>query len=220
MPWNNLTYFGDSMLLLPTAIILALFIAWKVSGHYTALAWLFTFGCAGFIVSLSKLLFLTWGIGSATLDFTGFSGHTTMSATLWPVMMWLIGGAFSLHKRRMMIAIGFLIPLMVGISRLALHAHSPSEVIAGVLLGSGCSSLFLHINRHQQVNRLTSPQLALLLLLPLALMNHGQKATTQQFLEHLATKISGHQPWSREKLLHPNDQRQQWQNHSEVNHTI
>jgi hypothetical protein len=31
--------------------------------------------------------------------------------------------------------IGYLIPLMVGLSRLVIHAHSVSEVLAGLMLG-------------------------------------------------------------------------------------
>ncbi|WP_208951460.1 phosphatase PAP2 family protein [Rahnella sp. ChDrAdgB13] len=201
MLWNILTYFGDSMLILPTGITLALFMLWKADGPATALIWLITLGISGLAVSISKLLFLAWGIGSSTFNFTGFSGHTTMSATLWPVMFWLISQRFHPDRRRLMIAVGYFIAIMVGISRVALHAHSVSEVISGLILGSLCSGIFLYTQRSRDMHYFTFTPLVILLILPLSLMSFGKKASTQQFIEHIATQITGKQPWTRAKLL-------------------
>lgn len=201
MLWNILTYFGDSMLILPTGIILALFMLWKADSPATTLIWLITLGISGLAVSISKLLFLAWGIGSSTLNFTGFSGHTTMSATLWPVMFWLISQRFSPDRSRLMIAVGYFIAIMVGFSRLALLAHSVSEVISGLILGSLCSGIFLYTQRNCDIRYFTFTPLLFLLILPLSLMSIGKKAPTQQLIEHLATQITGKQPWTRAKLL-------------------
>ncbi|MDP9703772.1 MULTISPECIES: phosphatase PAP2 family protein [Rahnella] len=199
MLWNILTYFGDSMLILPTGITLALFMLWKADNPVTALIWLIILGISGLAVSISKLLFLAWGIGSSTFNFTGFSGHTTMSATLWPVMFWLIGQRFQPDGRRLMITAGYFIAIMVGISRLALHAHSVSEVISGFILGSLCSVIFLYTQHDRNMRYFTFTPLAILLILPLSLMSFGKKAPTQQLLEHIATQITGKQPWTREE---------------------
>ncbi|MBF7980464.1 MULTISPECIES: phosphatase PAP2 family protein [Rahnella] len=201
MLWNILTYFGDSMLILPTGITLALFMLWRADSPATTLIWLITLGISGLAVSISKLLFLAWGIGSSTFNFTGFSGHTTMSATLWPVMLWLISQRFQPDRRRLMIAVGYFIAIMVGISRLALHAHSVSEVLSGLILGSLCSGIFLYTQRSRDMRYFTFTPLVILLILPLSLMSIGKKAPTQQFIEHLATQITGKQPWTRAKLL-------------------
>ncbi|CAM3616372.1 hypothetical protein BS639_22235 [Rouxiella silvae] len=201
MSWNSLTYFGDSMLLLPTGVIIALFMAWKVTGRLTPWAWLFTFGITGLIVSISKFIFLAWGMGSATYNFTGFSGHTTMSATVWPVLLWLLTGGYRRCIHRTMVTIGFLLPVLIGISRVVLNAHSPSEVIAGLILGISASSLFLFANRHQKVQAFTLPQLAILLILPIILLSTGKKATTQNMIEKLAEQATGHPAWTRARLL-------------------
>ncbi|SFN32569.1 hypothetical protein SAMN05216516_105183 [Izhakiella capsodis] len=71
MFWKTLTYPGDSMLLIPTAIMLALIISFKSSDKRTVWRWILTFGLAGLIVSLSKIAFLGFGIGSA-LQFYRF----------------------------------------------------------------------------------------------------------------------------------------------------
>ena len=201
MSWNSLTYFGDSMLLLPTGIIIALFMAWKVSGKLTPVAWLITFGIVGLLVSVSKLLFLAWGIGSVSYNFTGFSGHTTMSATVWPVLLWLLSGGYHRNVHRVMIAIGYLIPVMVGISRVVIGAHSVSEVVTGLIIGVTASTLFLFTHRRNSISAFTVPQLVMMLIVPLILVSTGKQATTQGMIEQIAAHITGHPAWTREQML-------------------
>lgn len=201
MSWNSLTYFGDSMLLLPTGIIIALFMAWKVSGKLTPVAWLITFGIVGLLVSVSKLLFLAWGIGSVSYNFTGFSGHTTMSATVWPVLLWLLSGGYHRNVHRVMIAIGYVIPVMVGISRVVIGAHSVSEVVTGLIIGVTASTLFLFTHRRNSISAFTVPQLVMMLIVPLILVSTGKQATTQGMIEQIAAHITGHPAWTREQML-------------------
>jgi len=202
MHWRTLTYFGDSMLLIPTAVIIALVLPWKSSSQRTVWYWLLAFGLAGLLVSLSKIMFLGFGIGSARFNFTGFSGHSAMSSTLWPVMMWLISGRWSTFWRAVTIAIGYAIPLMVGFSRLVIHAHSVSEVLAGLLLGFTLSSAFLISQRRTVLKGFSALQVGVAFLVPLLLMGHGRVATTQQFLERLSVKLAGlEKPFKRADLF-------------------
>jgi membrane-associated phospholipid phosphatase len=197
-----LTYFGDSMLLIPTAAIMALLLYWKSDSRRTAGYWVLAFCTAGAVVSLSKIAFLGFGIGSARFNFTGFSGHSAMSATLWPVLLWLLSGSLAINGRRTALAVGYLIPLMVGVSRLVLNYHSVSEVIAGLTLGFTLSSVYLFSQRHIRLRGFSLWQLSLALLLPLLLMGHGRIATTQQFLQRLSVQIAGiDHAWTREELL-------------------
>ncbi|MDF2784540.1 MAG: hypothetical protein K0S95_1075 [Pantoea eucrina] len=202
MSWRTLTYFGDSMLLIPTAVIIALVLPWKSNSRRTVWYWLLAFGLAGLLVSLSKIMFLGFGIGSARFNFTGFSGHSAMSSTLWPVMMWLISGRWSTFWRAVTIAIGYAIPLMVGFSRLVIHAHSVSEVLAGLLLGFTLSSAFLISQRRTVLKGFSALQVGVAFLVPLLLMGHGRVATTQQFLERLSVKLAGlEKPFKRADLF-------------------
>lgn len=202
MSWRTLTYFGDSMLLIPTAVIIALVLPWKSSSQRTVWYWLLAFGLAGLLVSLSKIMFLGFGIGSARFNFTGFSCHSAMSSTLWPVMMWLISGRWSTFWRAVTIAIGYAIPLMVGFSRLVIHAHSVSEVLAGLLLGFTLSSAFLISQRRTVLKGFSALQVGVAFLVPLLLMGHGRVATTQQFLERLSVKLAGlEKPFKRADLF-------------------
>ncbi|MCG7388520.1 phosphatase PAP2 family protein [Pantoea sp. ACRSB] len=202
MHWRTLTYFGDSMLLIPTAVIIALILPWKSDNRRTVWYWLLAFGLAGLLVSLSKILFLGFGIGSARFNFTGFSGHSAMSATLWPVMLWLVSGRWPALLRLLAIGVGYLIPLMVGFSRLVMHAHSASEVATGLLLGFTLSSTFLLSQRRTALKGFSWPQVGAAFLVPLLLMGHGRVATTQQFLERFSADLAGlEKPFTRADLF-------------------
>lgn len=205
MSWHILhilTYFGDSMLLIPTAAIMAFLLHWKSDNKRAAWYWVLAFCTAGAVVSLSKIAFLGFGIGSARFNFTGFSGHSAMSATLWPVMLWLLSGRLATFWRGVAIAIGYLIPLMVGVSRLVLNYHSLSEVVTGLVLGFTLSSAFLIGQRHIRPRGFTPLQFGIALLLPVLLIGHGRIATTQQFLQRLSVQIAGiDHAWTREELL-------------------
>ncbi|HBZ15826.1 phosphatase PAP2 family protein [Pantoea sp. NPDC088449] len=202
MSWKTLTYFGDSMLLIPTAVIIALVLPWKSDNRQTVWYWVLAFGLAGLLVSISKIMFLGFGIGSARFNFTGFSGHSAMSATLWPVMMWLVSGRWSPRWRVVTIGIGYLIPLMVGLSRLVIHAHSKSEVLAGLMLGFMLSTAFLLSQRHTALKGFSLAQISVALLVPLLLLGHGRVATTQQFLERFSANLAGlEKPYTRADLF-------------------
>lgn len=202
MHWRTLTYFGDSMLLIPTAVIIALILPWKSDNRRTVWYWLLAFGLAGLLVSLSKILFLGFGIGSARFNFTGFSGHSAMSATLWPVMLWLVSGRWPNPLRLLAIGVGYFIPLMVGFSRLVIHAHSASEVATGLLLGFTLSSAFLLSQRRTTLKGFSWPQVGAAFLVPLLLMGHGRIATTQQFLERFSADLAGlEKPFTRADLF-------------------
>ncbi len=69
------------MLLIPIAIIMAP-LHWKSDDKRPAWYWVLAFCAVGAVVSLSKIAFLGFGIGSARFYFTGFSGHSAMFATL------------------------------------------------------------------------------------------------------------------------------------------
>ena len=153
-------------------------------------------------MSLSKILFLGFGIGSARFNFTGFSGHSAMSATLWPVMLWLVSGRWPNPLRLLAIGVGYLIPLMVGFSRLVIHAHSASEVATGLLLGFTLSSAFLLSQRRTALKGFSWPQVGAAFLVPLLLMGHGRIATTQQFLERFSADLAGlEKPFTRADLF-------------------
>lgn len=190
MNWHFLTFFGDSMLLLPCAAIIFIILLLSPASRKQTWEWMLLFGGVGAVVCVSKLAFMGWGIGSQKWDFTGFSGHSALSASIWPVMLWLLGGRFSSAVRRSAIVVGYLLAAMVGYSRLVIHAHSTSEVITGLVLGFIVSSTFLLLQRGTPPPRLSYRKIAATLILPLLLVNNGTAAPTQGLLEKIAVTIA------------------------------
>ncbi|MFC0229314.1 phosphatase PAP2 family protein [Serratia aquatilis] len=190
MNWHFLTFFGDSMLLLPCAAIIFIILMLSPTCRRQTWEWTLLFGGVGAVVCVSKLAFMGWGIGSRTFDFTGFSGHSALSASIWPVLLWLLCGRFSSPVRRVAVVAGYLLAAVVGYSRLVIHAHSTSEVITGLALGFVVSSTFLLLQRGSHPPRLSYRKIAAALVLPLILINTGSAAPTQGLLERIAVTIA------------------------------
>lgn len=135
--------FGDSTVLLPSAAALFIVLMLRKTSRLLAWQWSLLFGITGAIVCASKLAFMGWGLGIRKLDYTGFSGHSALSAAFWPIFLWLLSARFSAGWQKAAVATGYILAAVVGYSRLVIHAHSVSEVIAGLLLGAAGSALFL-----------------------------------------------------------------------------
>lgn len=190
LDWYFLTFFGDSMLLLPCSVIVFIILITQRTTRLAGWQWALLFGCAGGLVCASKLAFMGWGIGIERYDFTGFSGHSALAASIWPVFLWTLSGRFSHAVRSLALVVGYVLPLTIGLSRLAIQVHSPSEVISGLALGYLTSSLFLRLQSSKTRPQLSWWQIAGALALPIILMGHRQPAPTQGLLEHIATALA------------------------------
>ncbi len=147
MNWQLISFFGDSTVLLPSAAALFIVLMLRKTSRLLAWQWSLLFGITGAIVCASKLAFMGWGLGIRELDYTGFSGHSALSAAFWPIFLWLLSARFSAGVQKAAVAAGYILAAVVGYSRLVIHAHSVSEVIAGLLLGAAGSALFLLLQK-------------------------------------------------------------------------
>ncbi len=205
MSWHDFTWLGDSAILMPLALLVALWLAWSPQTRTGAIQWVIVFGGGALIVLVSKLAFIGWGIGSARFDFTGFSGHTTFSTSVWPVVLWIVASNRGHAVRMAAVVGGWMLGLMIGVSRLAVDAHSISEVVAGFTLGFGVSAIFLAVRRGRAHAHLRAAQiawgLAASIALPLLLLGPGAPAPTQGMLEFIAVRLAGtERPFTREDL--------------------
>ncbi|EIY1906319.1 phosphatase PAP2 family protein [Klebsiella pneumoniae] len=216
MNWQLISFFGDSTVLLPSAAALFIVLMLRKTSRLLAWQWSLLFGITGAIVCASKLAFMGWGLGIRELDYTGFSGHSALSAAFWPIFLWLLSAAFwpiflwllcarfSVGLRKAAVITGYVLAAVVGYSRLVIHAHSVSEVIAGLLLGAAGSALFLVLQkRTSDCDYKTIPWggIACLVMVPLILLHSGSKAPTQTLLGQIATAIGPlDKPFTREDL--------------------
>lgn len=132
--WMAVSAMGESRLVLPAALVAMVFVA--MSERPPVFHWLWALAIAGTAVLVSKLAFLGWGIGWAAIDFTGISGHSMVSASVYPVLGYAVGNRYSRRAATLTAWTGAALAVLIGVSRLVLGAHSVSEVILGLGVGA------------------------------------------------------------------------------------
>ncbi len=202
MIWLTITNLGDSALMVPSILVIYLWLldaaAWRLSW-----IWLGLCGAAAALVATTKLAFLGWGLGIDSLDFTGISGHSTLAVGVFTTAAFLLALGRSGGTQALAAAVGCVVGLAIAVSRLALGVHSPSEVVAGITLGLAVALGFiLSAWRRRPPRSGRTYYLAIALIIPVALL-YGNHAPTEGMLAQLAVKLSGHPcPYSR---AHPHD---------------
>ncbi|MHC1653595.1 phosphatase PAP2 family protein [Stenotrophomonas maltophilia] len=132
--------------------------------------WMLAIVAVAGVTLSSKLAFMGWGIGIKSLQFTGFSGHAAMSSVVYPIVGVLLAGP---GKSARMIGLlgGGLLAVAIAWSRIPLHAHSLSEVLAGLALGlGGAASVLCAVQRSRHASALAvAAALIAGMILPVAL---------------------------------------------------
>lgn len=184
--WATLSQLGDSRWLLPLSLVLILF--GPKESRALRVRWAAGLAVASGLTLASKLAFLGWGVGWARLDFTGFSGHATMTAAVYPVALYL--AAHGRQGKPMLFALlGSLLAATIAYSRLPLNAHSVSEVVSGWLLGTAATAFVL--STRGQAWRTPLPIIGFSLALGLALPVLMPTVRTHDLVMRLATELSG-----------------------------
>jgi membrane-associated phospholipid phosphatase len=192
--WILFTKFADTTVLMPLAFALAGWLTYAKRWR-AAICWLFLF-CAGLgVVAASKVAYVGWGIGIASIDFKGFSGHAMRVAAVAPVFFYLLLQSRTTLAVRIALsaAIGF--SIAIAVSRLILHEHSVSEVISGLILGGAISFAFLAFNPARQIMPLNK-RIVILFIVVVMPGLLAKPAPTERWIESIALYLSGHaQPY-------------------------
>lgn len=150
--WFAITRLGEAPLALPATLVA---IAWQarrlrvanragadgVDLRPAAQRWAIALAAAIALTTLTKLAFIGWGLGHAPTDFTGISGHTVFAAASYPLLLRLVVAGRGDGVDRLAWAAGVALAAVVAVSRVVVGAHSGSEVIAGLALGTAVSAL-------------------------------------------------------------------------------
>jgi membrane-associated phospholipid phosphatase len=197
--WSWVSRFGQAEVMMPCVIALAVWMIWARAEH-KAWTWVASLALAAGLTLATKVAFIGWGVGIASLDFTGISGHAMLSAATWPVMLGILAARFRPAVQRGAIAAGFGLAAMVACSRVVLGAHSPSEVVAGFLLGALVSGVVL--GRFRMSPASTPAWLSIALVLWLAVVPlQAPRASMQGLITRLALQLSSHPvPFTRAHL--------------------
>jgi membrane-associated phospholipid phosphatase len=205
--WHFASRLGEMQLMLPIAFALIAWLFWAGEGRRAAL-WLAMVGLAVGITVASKIAFIGWGIGSARLDFTGFSGHAMHAAAVMPLLAGSIAAGSSRWVRLGAVTFALALAMLVAISRIKLGAHSPSEVLLGYLLGGLASSLALGLGHPPHAH----PQRWLVASVFAALLLNSSvipSLPTHDVVTRVALQLSGRdKPYTRHMMMRDEKLRQ------------
>lgn len=189
--WILFTKLADTTVLMPLAFALAGWLAY-VKRWRAAVYWLFLF-CAGLgVVAASKVAYVGWGIGVASIDFKGFSGHAMRATAVMPVLSYLLLQTRKTSAILVTLSAAFGFSIAIAISRLVLHEHSMSEVIGGLILGGAIGVGFLASNQARRIMPLNKGIVALLIFIAIP-GTLAKPAPTEYWIENVALYLSGHE---------------------------
>ena len=200
--WLVITHLGSASVLMPIFGI-AMVGLWRANQYDTVRIWLLMLSFAIAVTLISKIMFLGWGLGIPSLDFTGISGHALLATSVLPVLLsWFLGN----HGYRVRAAgafLGLLVGAVVSVSRVVLGAHSVSEVLIAWMIGLLVSLITLPT--------LISPSRRpwFIWLSPLILLFAFGTSTSTYMQTHdweikIALLLSGHdRPYARMRLIEP-----------------
>lgn len=177
--WSAISNVGDAALTLPVAIACATWLG--LSDRRLAWRWVALLAAGSALVGATKILYFGCGIELRPLDFHVISGHTALSTSVWTVTFALLfrsaGGNVNAGA-----AIGLAVGALTAVARVADRAHTPSEVVAGWLLGAAVSLLFVRALRRSDARIVLSPAGACALALVVGVA-YGRHAPIQDMIE-------------------------------------
>lgn len=150
MHWSNLFHLGDLSLTLPTGAAIA---AWLLAARAwrAAMGWSLAFGAALAFVAATKIAFLGWATGWPALEFKAVSGHAAGFTATFPTVCWLIAWRRQRAVRIGLIMAAFGLGLAVVAALVQAGEHTPSEALAGWLVGAAASMFAVQLAAYARV---------------------------------------------------------------------
>jgi hypothetical protein len=181
------TNLGDAAFLLLASSALLGYLVLHRSPR-AAVAWISTLVlCAGLTI-LAKIAFYACGDQLPTLAIHSPSGHVSFSTTFYCCAALM----FSTDKERAVQLTFFLasgaIVLAIAASRVLLHAHTPTEVAAGLIIGLCCLAWFAFCYLHAPMPVLPLLPLGLVVLM-LAYLADGRHLSIESRIAQLAQQL-------------------------------
>ena len=199
--WHAITRLGEAQVMLPAALALLLWLAHRPAARLLVWWWLGMMVLAVSITTATKIAFIGYGFGWAALDFTGVSGHAMFAAVVYPLLFLVLNSARSVGWQRAALACGYLLALCVGISRVMVGAHSPSEVVAGLALGGAAGAAAIAM-AHTPAIRMPMWLPVAVVVSVLVLGVNAPPSRTHDLVTRISLALSGRSaPYTRHEML-------------------
>lgn len=136
-----LTWMGDARLVAPVMLVLG----WQWWRRNPRLALEAAVAVSGMIALLvvSKLAYKAAGIDWRTIGFFTISGHSALSALLYPLLCYSLAEGARPGVRHASLALGVCVALAIAVSRVLTYRHTPVEIMVGLALGLTVGGLLL-----------------------------------------------------------------------------
>jgi membrane-associated phospholipid phosphatase len=203
--WQFITHLGSASLLMPClgVALIELWISHQKSAIYQ---WIIALSIGVILTLISKVLFLGWGVGIASLNFTGISGHAFLATSIIPILFYSFSGGLQEKTKNNGFWIGLILSFLVGISRIILGMHSLSEVVSGWILGLTVCIFVLNAIKYQE-QRYSSLHLLILVFIVSIGSTTPNYLPTHDIEIKFALYLSGHdKPFTRDILKSSNHQ--------------
>jgi undecaprenyl-diphosphatase len=156
------TWAGSAFVLVPLALASCALLV-RAGLRAQALAVALTLGGAMVISDVVKLLLSRPRPAvehlQAVSGFSFPSGHATQASAFWLSLLFAVSSSGASARRMSLLAAGaLLIVSLVGLSRVYLGVHYPSDVIGGILLGGGWAAYVALWSRPFTVPRRRTPR--------------------------------------------------------------
>lgn len=189
MGWTAITNLGDSAIMAPMALLVAGWL-WLSRSLRAALLWSAFFWAGALLVVATKIAYLGWGLGVASVRFTGISGHSMTAAAVLTVAGYFAGEKYSNFAALVGGVLGCSLAVAIAVSRVVLGFHSSSEGMAGWALGCLIAFATIGVVRNQPKAK-GGPIVFICALLLLVITLHGARAPTEQLISKFALFLSG-----------------------------
>jgi len=138
---QTITSLGDSGLLLPASLCILAYLLYK-GAHSVALIWAAVLAVGLGTTLVAKLGFHACGVEIGLPDVRSPSGHTAFGAIFFGCASQLAGYGRPKWQRVALLGSAATLILLIAVSRVALHAHTPEEVIGGLAIGGASVAFF------------------------------------------------------------------------------
>lgn len=179
-----LTEFGNLAVLLPVTMLLAVWLSWKQSA-VMAFWWL---AAVVFCTGLTAVLKVYFYVCPPAPDLHSPSGHTGFSTLVYGALALVLAARNRGWQRGLVLAAGAIVIVAIGLSRIALGAHTVAEVLFGFAVGGVSLAFFAACYRRRRARNVALGGLVLATVAVLAVF-HGQQVFAEAFLHTIGLDL-------------------------------